>query len=209
MRMAELSARSGVSVPTIKFYRHEGLVPPGRVHHPNQVEYGPDHVRRLRLVRLLTDLCGLQLSGVRTVLDADGRGNGLATALSLADNLSTSCRRPERGDPWKSARISASAVFGTRGWQIRPESAALDEVADMIVGLRAIGRDLNGETLAKYAGLAEATVTAEMRLLPITATTSTVDALILITAVYERLFAALRRLAREDWTRRYGAGVRR
>ncbi|WP_346281659.1 MerR family DNA-binding transcriptional regulator, partial [Pseudonocardia sp.] len=29
MRMAELSARTGVPIPTIKFYLREGLLPPG------------------------------------------------------------------------------------------------------------------------------------------------------------------------------------
>jgi hypothetical protein len=36
-----------------------------------------------------------------------------------------------------------------------------------------------------------------------------VAALVVVTAVYERLFAALRRLACEDWARRNGVGLLR
>jgi DNA-binding transcriptional MerR regulator len=39
MRIAELSRRSGVSVPTIKYYLREGLLPPGERTSPNQALY--------------------------------------------------------------------------------------------------------------------------------------------------------------------------
>ena len=39
MRISELSTRSGVPVPTIKYYLREGLVPEGARSSPTQAEY--------------------------------------------------------------------------------------------------------------------------------------------------------------------------
>jgi DNA-binding transcriptional MerR regulator len=68
MRMAELSAESGVPVATIKYYLREGLLPPGERTSPNQARYDRQHVRRLKLVRALLDVGGLSIAGVREVL---------------------------------------------------------------------------------------------------------------------------------------------
>jgi DNA-binding transcriptional MerR regulator len=70
MRMAELSRRSGVSVPTIKYYLREGLLPAGAVTSPNQADYGNGHLRRLRLIRALIDVGGLSVAAAREVLGA-------------------------------------------------------------------------------------------------------------------------------------------
>ncbi|MET1074743.1 MAG: MerR family transcriptional regulator, partial [Umezawaea sp.] len=51
MRMAELSAESGVPVATIKYYLREGLVPAGELTSPNQAQYQARHLQRLKLVR--------------------------------------------------------------------------------------------------------------------------------------------------------------
>src|SRR4051812_10865904 len=68
MRMAALSRASGVPVPTIKFYLREGLLPPGRRTSPNQSQYDEAHVRRLALIRSLTEIGGYSLATVADVL---------------------------------------------------------------------------------------------------------------------------------------------
>lgn len=70
MRIGELSRRTGVSVPTIKFYVREGLLPPGRLTSPNQAHYDEEHERRLRLVRVLIGVGGLSVAAVAEVLAA-------------------------------------------------------------------------------------------------------------------------------------------
>ncbi|MEV0220077.1 MerR family transcriptional regulator [Streptomyces sp. NPDC050704] len=70
MRISELSRRSGVAVATIKYYRREGLLPEGRALNPTTVEYGEEHVQRLRLIRSLTQLGGLSVARTREVLEA-------------------------------------------------------------------------------------------------------------------------------------------
>jgi DNA-binding transcriptional MerR regulator len=68
MRIAELSRRSGIPVPTIKYYVREGLLPPGELTSPNQAQYDETHVRRLKLIRALVDVGDLSIAATRDVL---------------------------------------------------------------------------------------------------------------------------------------------
>lgn len=82
MRVGELSKRSGVPVPTIKYYLREGLLPAGVLTSPNQAYYDDEHLRRLRLVRALVDVGGLSIAAVRDVLVAvDTRDDSLHNKL--------------------------------------------------------------------------------------------------------------------------------
>src|SRR5882672_1697160 len=83
MRMAELSAQSGVSVATIKYYLREGLLPPGERTSPNQAQYAAGHVRRLKLVRALLDIGGLTVSRVRDVLAGIDSPTGIHQVLGI------------------------------------------------------------------------------------------------------------------------------
>ena len=68
MRISELSARSGITVPTIKFYLRDGLLAPGSPRAVNQADYGEPHLHRLRLIRALSEIGGLRLREIRGVL---------------------------------------------------------------------------------------------------------------------------------------------
>ncbi|WP_090105019.1 MerR family transcriptional regulator [Lentzea jiangxiensis] len=82
MRVGELAKRSGVPVPTIKYYLREGLLPAGVLTSPNQAHYDDEHLRRLRLVRALVDVGGLSIASVREVLAAiDTRDESLHSKL--------------------------------------------------------------------------------------------------------------------------------
>ena len=70
MRISELSANSGITVPTIKFYLREGLLAPGSPRAVNQADYGEPHLHRLRLIRALSEIGGLRLREIRGVLAA-------------------------------------------------------------------------------------------------------------------------------------------
>ena len=63
-------ARSGLPVPTIKYYLREGLLPPGEAVGATRSRYEESHVRRLRLVRALTEVAGMRLEDVHRVLAA-------------------------------------------------------------------------------------------------------------------------------------------
>lgn len=68
MRISELSARTGVSVATIKYYRREGLLPEGVRSAPTQATYDEAHVSRLRVIRALIE-SGVSIAETRRVLD--------------------------------------------------------------------------------------------------------------------------------------------
>ena len=70
MKMSQLCEASGVSVPSIKFYLREGLLPAGERTSATQAEYGPEHVERLRLIRALIDIGGLSVATAQRVLEA-------------------------------------------------------------------------------------------------------------------------------------------
>ena len=70
MWMSELSSRSGLPVPTIKYYLRERLLHPGEAVGATRARYDDSHVRRLRLVRALIDVAGMRLDDVRRVLTA-------------------------------------------------------------------------------------------------------------------------------------------
>jgi DNA-binding transcriptional MerR regulator len=81
MRIGRLAERSGVSVPTIKFYLRAGLLPRGEPTSHNQAEYGERHLRRLRLIDALTGVGGMTVHGARDVLAAVDDANVPAADL--------------------------------------------------------------------------------------------------------------------------------
>ena len=68
--MSELARRSDLPVPTIKYYLREGLLHHGEAVGATRAQYDESHVRRLRLIRALTEVAGMRLDDVRRVLDA-------------------------------------------------------------------------------------------------------------------------------------------
>ncbi|MET9031185.1 MerR family transcriptional regulator [Nocardia sp. NPDC004168] len=85
MRIGELSRRSGISVPTIKFSLRQGLLPSGELTSSNQAACSNAHLHRLRLIRALVDLAGLSVARAQEVLgslDSEGWRCIAASALS-------------------------------------------------------------------------------------------------------------------------------
>src|SRR5262245_60997125 len=69
IKIADLSRRSGVSIPTIKFYIREGLLPRGEHTAPNQARYADTHLERLALIATL-QRAGLNLDVIGRALRA-------------------------------------------------------------------------------------------------------------------------------------------
>src|ERR1041385_2084643 len=70
MKISELESRSGVPLPTIKFYIREGILPPGRRTAKNQADYSDEHLERLLLVRALRDDAGLPVATIANAMKA-------------------------------------------------------------------------------------------------------------------------------------------
>src|SRR5262245_36454982 len=113
MSIAELSGRSGTSIPSIKYYLREGLLPTGNATGRNQAEYDEAHLHRLRLIRALLDVGGLSIAAVRDVLTAvdtpDLPGHHLLGAAHCA--IAPPAPRRDTADTgWQSARAEMAAL---------------------------------------------------------------------------------------------------
>jgi DNA-binding transcriptional MerR regulator len=200
MRIAELSSRSGTSIPSIKYYLREGLLPAGAATGRNQADYGEEHVKRLRLIRALIDVGGLSVAAARDVLAAvdqaelpDHRLLGMASyALSRGP-------RRDRDDPgWRAARADVSALVQARGWRVHDDSPSLDQLADGVAALRDLGQEDLLDALPTYFGAAEQIAQVEVDAVirrgePV----RIVEGIVTGTILGETIIAAIRRLAHE------------
>lgn len=135
MRMAELSRRSELSVPTIKYYLREGLLRPGRRTSVNQAVYDQTHLERLRLIRALTTVAGLPLAKVRAVVDAvDGQGSETEAMGVTQDALVGEVDVEDAG-----ASAILDRAITVRGWRCETKSPAYRAAVSAVSLLTAEG----------------------------------------------------------------------
>jgi DNA-binding transcriptional MerR regulator len=203
--MSELVERSGVPLPTVKFYLREGLLPAGTSTGRNQALYDEAHVQRLRMIRALIDVGGLSIASVRDVLraveDPDQVGHDLRGVAHCT------IARPSRSDhtsaTWTAARTEAADLVTSRGWHVHPDAPALDQLADAIEALRKLGQEDILTLIPLYADTADALAEPEVAMVtrrPDRA--GMVEAVVTGTVLGEAIFNALRRLAQEHHSSR-------
>ncbi|MBX6722028.1 MAG: MerR family transcriptional regulator [Dactylosporangium sp.] len=200
MRIGELARRSGVSIPTIKYYLRERLLPPGAATAPNQASYGEEHLHRLRLIRALLDVGGLTVAAAREVLAAvDEPGIGQHELLGVAHRATEQSARREHGDSAAHARAEAESFVRARGWMVQPDAPALDRLAEVIAAWRALGQEDLLACLDGYARAAEVIAQQEVdTVLAQGDRAAMVEAVVIGTVLGEAALIALRRLAQED-----------
>ncbi len=200
MRIGELSVRSGVAVPTIKYYLREHLLDPGTATAANQAEYGEEHVRRLKLIRALIDAGGVSVASARDVITALGRSDlEPHDLLGAAHHAVAPARRPDRDtDAWRAARQRAEHLIADRGWHVHPEAPALDQLADVLSALVSLEVTELLDGLDRYADSAEALARTEVgNVLDRRDPVRMLELVVLGTVLGEALFSALRLLAHE------------
>lgn len=209
MRIGELSRRSGVPVPTIKYYVREGLLPAGVLTSPNQARYDDGHERRLRLIRALLDVGGLSLSAIAEVLEAvDDPGQPVHKVLGAAARRITpegpeesegSERSEEEGPESAEAREEVAALLARRGWFVRADSPAGRSLAGVLAALHRAGHGGFVELLDVYADAAEPIAHADLDYVRRrVAREDLVESVVVGTVLGEAMFGALRRLAHVD-----------
>jgi DNA-binding transcriptional MerR regulator len=176
MRMQDLSRATGLPVPTVKYYLREGLLAPGERVAPNQARYGAAHVRRLRQVRALLEVCGLSVAEVRELLD---QGH-------IQPRRSQSPPLSEEDTRW--AVNTVSAIARTSHWTVADNAPAVAALVRVLCAVREFCPDTVLDRLEDYASLADATADIDL------ATDHNEMSMILADA----LFAALHRLARNS-----------
>lgn len=197
MRIAELSRRTGVPVPTIKYYLREGLLPAGELTSPNQARYGEVHLHRLRLVRALVEVGGLSIAAVRDVLGAlDDPEKSLHKAMGTVERAVVGTGESPTDEV---AHAEARAFVERQGWTYRPRSDAFQSLVNVIVTARELGHE---SFIAQLDGYARAARPLAEQDLDYALSAPTKDAameiVVLGTVLGDAAFAVVRRLARRE-----------
>lgn len=204
MRIAELSRRSGVPIPTLKFYLREGLLPVGRRTAPNQASYDEHHLRRVRLVRALVEVGRLGLGDVHRVIQAvEDETVPIGRAMGIAHWALDAKRAAAPADEETDAALAeVDALLRRQGWQVSPESPARRLLADALVALARLGRPASQAGLRPYADMADRLAQMEVEFTRQEGTRAeAVEFAISGTVLYEAVLVALRKLAHEHHSR--------
>jgi DNA-binding transcriptional MerR regulator len=211
MRIAELSRRTGVPVPTIKYYLREGLLEPGERTGPNQADYGEPHVRRLRLIRALVDIGGQSVGATKSVLRGiDEPGISVHAALGAAQYSMTSTREPVVDKAWETAAKTVVDLVARRGWEVKDTNPSQQAMTEVIATLLRLGQDQCLALLDTYTDAAESIAERELAELAGRADLDDItERAIVVTVLGDVLLSALRRLAQEHVSRMHFENVGR
>ncbi len=202
MRISELSAASGVPIPTIKYYLREGMLPAGEQTSATRARYGEDHLRRLRLIRALLEVGRLSIAAIGKVMAAiDDESLNLHHVLGTAQYAMAPAVEPHAsGDEWARARAEADAMIADLGWRVDPGAPARDELAQAVLTLGRLGMPADSAALRPYADAALRLVTEhEIGTIPLDGPReAAVEAMVLGTVVHGRVLDVMRRLAHES-----------
>ena len=201
MRIAELSRRSGVPIPTIKYYLREGLLSPGERTSPNQARYTEGHIQRLRLIRALVDVGHLSIAATRDVLASiDAPGATLHDRLGKAQYAVTPTLETDVDElSLALATREVEGFAGRRGWQVKETHPAWSLLVQVLATLHSLGQDDMAELLDSYADTAEALADVDVRwVLSRGDAERILEGVVIGTTLGDTLFAALRRLAQAD-----------
>src|SRR5690348_14699260 len=148
--MAELSARSGLPVPTIKYYLREGLLPPGTAVGATRARYDESHVRRLRLIRALVDVAQLRLDAVRSVLDGIDRAQSRHDAVGTA-HMRLSQTATDDEPPSEESMQVVAELLERNGWTLLPNSPHRIALAQALDTVARLGLPAGPPILDAYA----------------------------------------------------------
>lgn len=210
MRVAELSERSGVPLPTIKFYIRENLLPAGRSTGKNQAEYGDEHLARLALIRSLRDDAGLSVAAIARALRAaddvvtDEAGEGLFIEAAV-DSIGRYAGPTisERSEEYRTSKAELVGMLEARSWALTGEENALKDAARVLTVIKRAFEELDTCDLVPYAEAAELLAKHELpeEFEPLAARETALRYAVLGTVLFEPLILALRRLAHVSRTR--------
>ncbi|MEV0384220.1 MerR family transcriptional regulator [Nonomuraea sp. NPDC050643] len=198
MRISELSAKSGVALPTIKYYLREGLLHSGEQTAATRAEYDESHLRRLRLVRALLEVGRLSVASIKKVIAAvEDESLPTHQMLGIAHYALSPAVEPEPGEEWRRARAQVDDLVAGLGWDVQPDAPTRDELTQTLVRMHQLGLPID---LAPYAEAARKLVAeVEMDTIPFQGPRdAAVEALVLGTVLYGRALDTLRRMAQES-----------
>lgn len=196
--MAELAARSGLTVATIKYYLREGLLPAGVATGATRATYDESHVHRLRLIRALTDVAGMSLETVREVLA------GIEQAGTLHDAVGSAHTRLGTLPDQSASAGSLQAVddlLARHGWELAPDSPQRTVLAHSLDTLAALDFPLDVAILDSYAAAMASIATAEVASVLAEDREQSAERAVIGTVLQEPVLLAIRRIAQENASR--------
>ncbi|MET7402789.1 MerR family transcriptional regulator [Dactylosporangium sp. NPDC005572] len=198
MRIAELSQKTGVPVPTIKYYLREGLLPPGELTSPNQARYDDRHVQRLRLVRVLLDIGRLPIATIRDLLLAlDQPDPDVHQVLGEALPSTLSARATSEPGIVEAARVRIDEMATRRGWLVGQKAQARQAAAEVLAAFEQVGADV-ADLLEQYADVAERIAVHDLQFVARAPDAEgKLHAAVVGSILGDSLLAALRRMAQE------------
>ena len=198
--MSELSERSGVPVPTVKYYLREGLLPAGEAVGATRSVYDESHVRRLRLIRALVDIAGLGLDRVREVLAAvDDEGGDLMATIGAAHMQLSS---PPATEPSRASRERVAALVRRKRWHTDPDASHATALAAALDTAALAGQPMSDATLEVYATAAADVARRDLATTPRHDPQDATAYAVIGTLVNEPILVSLRRMAHEHLARR-------
>jgi DNA-binding transcriptional MerR regulator len=187
MRLAELSSRSGLSTATIKYYLRLGLLAPGETESATWASYDESHLRRLTLVRALTEVGGLSLDAVRQVL----------VALDDESLTTHQARGAVQWPPSPAALARVEALLARAGWTLDVQSPHRLRLAAALDTLATLDFPATDEVLDSYVAALGPVAEVEVRRLAADDPTAAAEHVVIGTVLYEPVLVTLRRIAHE------------
>jgi DNA-binding transcriptional MerR regulator len=199
-RLSELAAATGVPVPTIKFYLREGLLPAGERAAGGPARYGEAHVERLRLIGVLTELGGLRLKVVTSILAALDRPAAIPRILHA---LGPQLPDDADGDLRQAAADVDRFLDDELRWRVSPDAPGRRALAHALAALRRAEIAPDTTALRPYARAADWLASEVPSRRP--ASPPGPEETLLATVAFETALIALRRLAQEHHAARGAA----
>ena len=197
VKMAELSARSGLPIATIKYYQRENLLPGGVRSGPNQALYGGTHLDRIRLIRGLIEVGGLSVAVARRVIEAIDSDLTLQETFEVAQHAVSARIDPDHVTTAAFARVDEL----TAGWHVSPDNPGRVAAARVVDTFADVGQTDARGWFSRYT--AAALLAAEADIDELDARTdraAKAETVVVGTVLGDTLFSALRRAAQEHVT---------
>lgn len=195
MRISEIVERSGVPLATVKYYLREGLLSPGESTGATSARYAEPHLRRLALIRALTDVAGLSVAKTKVVLGLiDSPTVDLYTALGQA----VGALPPYADDEIQDHHPRARTAIEKLGWIYDPSYPAVAQLERALAAAESVGMPMSDERLLGYGEHVHAMAQIDIAQIPSGDVQAAIQYAVLGTALYEPILAALRRLAHQD-----------
>ena len=113
MLLHELAEATGVSAASIKYYRREGLLPPGERITTTRQDYGRAHVERLELIQVLREVAGAPIARIAQVTALlDDPDVPLIEVLAESQTLALGLENPADGQSAAGRADGAEAAGG-------------------------------------------------------------------------------------------------